>query len=412
MSSKLLIVAQQEIWYHLRQWTFYMTILVMPLVFAALGALPRLRDVAQEASLPPVETILSVSSSTLDVHIGLVDQAGIVAGLPENEAGEITRFEEEAAAVQALQSGEIEGFYVIAADYVNSGQVVYFSNNPQLLADSDGAIRALLRDSLLGTLGDPWLAARLDRPVKLIRQGPRPPVVRFVPADLDTGQLISAGLVVLLFVYVINVGGNLLLRALQREVRARVLEVVIVSTTPGQFIGGKLLGLTTLTLIQAALTLLAGAMVYRQNPTGSGAAALPSEALLLSIPYLVLGFVAYGGGIMAVAAMWPDFRESGALLAGLRLLTLAPLLGVLFILPNPAGPVAVGLSLVPLTSHLLMPFRLLLTEVPMWQWSLGLFILTLWTLLWIWLSMRLFRAYGLLTGRSVGPKLVWQALWG
>ncbi|MDH3675529.1 MAG: hypothetical protein OES12_08535, partial [Anaerolineae bacterium] len=73
MSSKLLIVAQQEIWYHLRQWTFYMTILVMPLVFAALGALPRLRDVAQEASLPRVETILSVSSSTLDGHIGLVD---------------------------------------------------------------------------------------------------------------------------------------------------------------------------------------------------------------------------------------------------------------------------------------------------------------------------------------------------
>ena len=115
---------------------------------------------------------------------------------------------------------------------------------------------------------------------------------------------------------------------------------------------------------------------------------------------------------MAVAAMWPDFRESGALLAGLRLLTLAPLLGVLFILPNPAGPVAVGLSLVPLTSHLLMPFRLLFTDVPMWQWSLGLFILTLWTSLAIWLSMRLFRAYGLLTGRSVGPKLVWQALWG
>ena len=84
ISSKLLIVAQQEIWYHLRQWTFYMTILVMPLVFAALGALPRLRDVAQEAPLPPVETILSVSSATLDGHIGLEDGGG--GGLAFQEA--------------------------------------------------------------------------------------------------------------------------------------------------------------------------------------------------------------------------------------------------------------------------------------------------------------------------------------
>jgi ABC-2 type transport system permease protein len=411
MTSKLLVVARQEILYHLSQWTFYITILIMPLVFAAVGAIPRLRDAAEQAPLPQVETILNVAPAELDAPVGLVDGAGIIATLPELKNGNGFRlFTNETEAAAALASGQVESFYVIAEDYLRSGRVVQFSNRPQLLADSDAALRALLRKNHLAALNDPNLASRLENPVTLVRQGPPPPVIRFIPTDLDMNKLISAGLVVGLFVYAINVGGNLLLRALQREVWAKVLEVLVVSASPAQFIGGKLLGLITLTLAQVGLTLLAGALVYGQNPDGSGPAALPWTALILSLPYLVLGFLAYCGGIMGIAAMWPDFRESGLLLAAMRLLTLTPLAGVLFILPNTNGVLAVAFTLFPLTSHLLMPFRLLLTEVPVWQWGLGVLVLLAWAVFWVWLSTRLFRAHGLLTGRAADPKLIWRAL--
>jgi ABC-type Na+ efflux pump permease subunit len=152
-------------------------------------------------------------------------------------------------------------------------------------------------------------------------------------------------------------------------------------------------------------------MVYGQNPDGSGPAALSLTSLALSLPYLLLGLLAYCSGVMGFAALWPNFRESGLLLSGLRLLSLMPLIGALFILPDINGPLSVALTLLPLTSHLLMPFRLLLTEVPSWQWTLGLLILTLWTIFWVWLSTRLFRIQGLLTGRSLSPRLVWRALW-
>jgi len=411
MISKLLIVARQELMYHLRQWTFYLTIMVMPLVFAAVGALPRLQNVAQEAPLPQVETVLNMPSEEIEGVVGYVDHAGLVTTLPQTQAGSFKHFATEAAAEQAMQNGTIESYYVIAADYVQSGRVVQYSADPQLLSETDGAVTALLRANLLDTLSDPALANRLQEPANLVRQGPPPPVIRFIPANLDLSRLISAGLVVGLFVYVINVGGNLMLRALQREVRARVLEVMVVSTTPEQFIGGKLLGLTALTLAQAGVTLLAGALVYGQNPDGSGPAALPLTTLALSVPYLVAGFVAYSGGIIAIAALWPDFRESGALLGAMRLLTLTPLIGGLFILPNPNGALAVGFTLFPVTAHLLMPFRMLLTVVPLWQWATGGLILTAWAAFWVWLSMRLFRAHGLLTGRAASPRVLWQALW-
>jgi ABC-2 type transport system permease protein len=408
---KLLLVANQEMGYHLRQWTFYLTILLMPLVFAAAGAMPRLRSAAEAAPLPSVETILNSSSPELATPIGYIDRAGLVTNIPNTQRRYLHSFSDEAEAGEALAQGKIESYYVIAADYLESGRVVQYTLSPQLMADTDGAVRRLLRLNLLDKLNDPVLRERLEKPVELVRQGPPPPVVRFIPVDLDWQKLISAALVVGIFVYAINVGGNLLLRALQREVHAHVLEVMVVSTTPFQLIGGKLLGLTTLTLAQTGLTLLAGALVYGQNPDGSGPAALPLISLALSLPYLLLGLLAYCGGVMGFAALWPNFRESGLLLGGLRLLSLMPLIGGLFILPDIDGPISIGLTLLPFTSHLLMPFRLLLTDVPAWQWILGLIILTLWTIFWVWLSARLFRIHGLLTGRGLSPRLLWRALW-
>jgi ABC-2 type transport system permease protein len=408
--TKLLLVAHQEIGYHLRQWTFYLTIIMMPLIFAAIGAIPRLREAAEATPLPSVETILNTSSAELTAPIGYVDHADLINRIPQAQKNYLYPFPDEAAAGKALAQGQIESYYVIAADYYRSGQVTQYTLSPQLLAETDAAVRDLLRLNLLERLNDPRLAARLEDPVDLVRQGPAPPVARFIPATMDWQKLVSAILVVGFFAYVINIGGNLLLRALQREVHAHVLEVMIMSTTPFQLIGGKLLGLTALTLVQAGLTLLAGVLVYGQNPDGSGPAALPWPILILSTPYLLLGFLAYCGGIMGFASLWPNFRESGVLLGGLRLLALTPLIGALFILADVDGPLSVSLSLLPFTAHLLMPFRLLLADVPEWQWGLGLLILMLWTIFWIWLSARLFRIHGLLTGRSLTPRIIWRAL--
>ena len=289
--------------------------------------------------------------------------------------------------------------------------MVEYSQDPQLLSEHDAAVRALLRDNLLQSLDNPNLAARLAHPVEWERQGPPPPVARFIPADMDLSRLVSAGLVIGLFIYLINAGGHLLLRALQREVKAHVLEVMMVSTTPEQFIGGKLVGLTVLTVLQAGLALTAAALVYGQNPDGSGPAALPIVLLALSVPYLLLGFLTTCALLMGIAVLWPNFKESTLLLAAFRFVSLIPLIGTLFILPNPGGPIAMALTLLPITSHLLMPFHLLVEAVPLWQWGLGLVLLTLWTIACLWFSMRLFRLNGLLTGRNVSPNLIWQAMW-
>ena len=404
---KLFTVAREEISFHLRQWTFYVSLLTIPLLFAAVGALPRLRSAAHQAPLPSVETVFDLSSEELKSPVGIVDQADLI-----RDFAQFQPYTTELAAAEALRRGDIDSYYVIAAGYLETGQMVQYSQNPQLLSDSDAAVRALLRDNLLTSLNNSGLKARFETPVELVRQGPPPPLLRFAPADLDLNRLVAAGLVVGLFVYLLGTGGHLLLRALQREVKAHVLEVIVVSTTPAQFIGGKLLGLLALILLQAGLALIAGMLVYGQNPDGSGPAALPLQALVLSVPYLLLGFLAYCALLIGIAVLWPTLQESALLLGAFRLLALLPLVGALFILPDPNSLISITLTLFPLTSHLLMPFRLLLEAVPIWQWATGLVILAVWTGACLWVSIRLFRLSSLLTDRFVSPKLIWQAMWG
>ncbi|MDM8530969.1 ABC transporter permease [Anaerolineales bacterium HSG25] len=396
---KLLNIAREEIWYHARQWTFYLVTFGVPLMFAALGAIPRIQVAAEDAPLPNVETVFTIDE-TITEPTGYVDHADLITFIPDDLSENLFPFADEASADHALQAEEIESYYVIASNYISSGVVTQYSHNPQLLAHTDGPIRALLRDNLMETVADPLIAERLEMPVYIINNGPPPPQYGFLPLDLDLRQLFSASLIVSLFAYTINVSGSLLIRSLQREMKMRVMEILITSTTPHQFIGGKLVGLISLALFQVSLSLLAAAWVYGNNPDGSGPARLSLIALAYCVPYLFFGLIAYCGVVMSMAAVWPNPRESGLLLGGARIIAMSPLVGILFILPDLDGWLAVVLTIFPLTATLLMPFRLLLSGVPMWQWLIGLAGLMFWSFLTVSLSMQLFRTRGLLTGQS------------
>ncbi len=408
---KLLSVAREEIAVYLRQWTFYLSLTIMVGTFVAVGAFPRLRQAAAQSPLSEIETVFTVEE-TLTVPTGYVDHAEIIRRIPDEQAANFLAFPDEDAANSALQAGDIESYYIIQADFIETGTVRQITLDPTLLSKTDSAVEQLLKDNVLLQIDDPRLAARLAQPFELTRAGPPRPVFRFIPVGLDTSVLASAGLVVMLFTYLTNASGHLLLTALHRESEARVLETLIASTTPAQFIGGKLTGLSTLVLGQAGLSLLGGLLVYGGNPGGEGPAALPVAMIITAIPYLLLGYLGFSMTMLGVAAVFPMLKENFQLQFFMRMVILTPLVGVLFILPNAQSSVSVALTLFPLTAPLLMPFRMILTTVPVWQILLGLTLLVGWVSFQFWVVTRLFRAHSLLTGRTATPRALWAALRG
>lgn len=399
--NKLFLVAQEEALYHLRQWTFYLSILGLPILFAAAGLMPQIKSTFEQTPFSTVETIFSETDQTFTAPTGYVDQAKLIIKTASTETSFLKKYATETEAQTALEAKEIDSYYVIASDYITTGTVIHYSLNAQLFLETETAFNRLLREHLLSQLDTPHIAQRLANPANLTFDGPPLPLFGLVPAEITPAKLASAGLVLWLFAYAITLAGNLMLRALHREIKAQVLETLLTQVTASQFIGGKLLGISFLVMGQTGLTLFAGAFVYGRFANEAGPAALSITTLLLSLPYLILGYLSYTGFVMSLTAAWPTSRENAALLIILRLMALSPILGVLFIIPKPNEAIAIALSVFPPTASLLMPFRLLIISVPWWQWVIGLVGLGVWTYSLIWLSIRIFRANMLLTGKRL-----------
>lgn len=409
--SKFWLIAREEIMVNLRQPSFYIAAGLMVVIFVAAGAFPRLQEAAAGSPLGDVETVLDDDESIKE-PIGAVDLAGLVTEIPEEQDGLIL-YVDEAAAQTAVAAGEIDKYYLITADYLHTGNVKLVNSNPQLINDTNTGIQAVLRHNLLLRSDIPNLANRLNDPYTIDwgDQDP-PPTFSFLPSDLPLSQLSTAGLVAGLFVYIINTSGFLLLGALQRESEARIMEVLITSSSAVQFVGGKIAGLSVLSFIQVGLSLGVGFLVYGGNPDGSGPAAIPLLVILVGIPYLLLGYFTFSSIMLSVVVLFPNLGESMQLQLFVRILFLSPIIGAIFILPNAQSSVSVFLTLFPISSPMLMPFRLLLGPVPTWQILTSTSLLLLWALLLFWFSTRLFRANTLLTGRTPTPRALWEALVG
>jgi ABC-2 type transport system permease protein len=76
----------------------------------------------------------------------------------------------------------------------------------------------------------------------------------------------------------------------------------------------------------------------------------------------------------------------------------------------PNSPLAIGLTLFPLTGPIFALLRMALVEVPVWQLALSMAILIMSLLIGIWFVTRIFRAAMLMYGKSFRPKQILLAL--
>lgn len=391
--QKIWQVARQEIRHYLGHWSFYLSNLFSLGLITALAFLPE-----AAATVSETEVWNSVAGSDLLHPTGLVDEAGVVQVVPPDMADDLFLYEDEGEAAAAIHAGTISSYYVIPEDFQSRGRVTEFSPSPQIIGQSDGAVRRLIQYNALQQLDDPILTERLLDPVNLQHHGPEPALLPFLPAGLPLDKLATAGLVFFLFTSTINTNGYLLVRALNRETHYRLLEVMITSLTPAQLIGGKLLGITLVGFVEIVPYFTVLGFLY-QRDSSFAPAPVPLPYLPLFLIFLMVGYVAMSGLMLAVAAAFPKQGLGMVVQFLFRISSWFPLVGGLIILLAPTSWLAVLLSTFPLTAHILMPFRLLLLPVPLWQIVLSLICLVVWALFCLWFSIRLFRAYTLLTGQ-------------
>lgn len=410
--NKTILVMASEIRTTLRRKSFTLFAFGLPLVLGIVVLIVAAVNRDAATALIPNET--ETPAVVEQVGEGYVDQGGLISTLPSDIPSDwLTEYPDEAAAQAALEAEEISAYYVIPADYVETGEIIYAQPEYNIVGGSvntDGMLWILLVNLLDG---DTELAAQVWNPFDAqVTQ-----LASSKAGDTEDSwitELLPQLMTLILYIAILLPSG-MLVSAVTDEKKNRVLEVLMSSVSPQQMITGKILGVGLLGLLQTALWVGVLWMVVRLGgqplkiPAGFE---LPTQLFIWSLVYFLLGYGMYGALLAGVGALAPDVKDT----KGASFLVMSPLIAVyvfvIVIITNPNGLIALLVSLFPLTSPVGMIARMTAGEVPWWQLALAAALQLLAAIFIVRLVARLFRAQHLLSGQPFNVPRFMRALAG
>ncbi|MFS4449411.1 ABC transporter permease [Maribacter sp. 2307UL18-2] len=246
----------------------------------------------------------------------------------------------------------------------------------------------------------------------------------------------------LIMMFIIIYGG-FVMRSVIEEKTSRIIEVIISSVKPFQLMMGKIIGTALAGITQFAIWVISGAILFvvafaifdidpgimsggPELPSGMGAEMAPNLAndtelaegylkelfrlplalLLISfVVYFVLGYLIYSSIYAAIGAAVDNETDTQQFIFPIIMpLMLAIYVGFFSVFNNPHGPIAVGFSLFPLTSPIVMLMRLPggVGEggVPLWQFIASIVLLLITFVGIVWLAAKIYRVGILMYGKK------------
>jgi len=251
------------------------------------------------------------------------------------------------------------------------------------------------------------------------------------------GTILGVVMGILMYM-VILIYGQMVMRSVMEEKISRIAEVMISSVRPFQLMMGKILGVGAVGLTQLAIWMVLIPVVLTVVPlfvpgldspgmadmssAGASAEAIQQAAeegfdlgliideflrmnWLLIIPVFVLfflgGYFIYSSVFAAIgSAVDEDLGEAQQFMLPVILPVILAFMIMMSTIENPNSGLAVFGSIFPLFSPIIMPARLPF-DPPMWEIALSLILLIGTTLLFIWLSGRIYRVGILMYGKKL-----------
>jgi len=264
--------------------------------------------------------------------------------------------------------------------------------------------------------------------------------------------LVGGGFGYLIMMFIIIYGG-FVMRSVIEEKTSRIIEIIISSVKPFQLMLGKIIGTSlagvtqfaiwifsaTLLLMVALLLLDLDPSLLWERPAGPpgldpklmAASFQGDETTLLileefqKIPmamlvlfflvYFILGYLIYSSIYAAIGAAVDNETDTQQFIFPIILpLMLAIYVGFFSVFSNPHGPIAVGFSIFPLTSPIVMLMRLPggIGEggVPIWQLVASLMLLIVTFLGIVYLAAKIYRVGILMYGKKPSYKELFKWL--
>lgn len=343
--------------------------------------------------------------------IGYIDQSGILANpipqpavkWPERNVP-MRAYPDETSAKADLQAGKLQAYFVISPDYLQSGKATEVYVN----APKDLAVQQF--DSFLATnllVSQPTaIANRIQKGSQVIIESVDK---SRVVSEERIADIILPFIAGILFVVAMMTSSGYLMQAVAEEKENRTMEIMVTSVSPGQMMSGKVIADIAIGVTQLlvwALFVVLGIIIGKNYVPWLSSIQFSGEMISTLALVMIPAFIMISGLMAAIGATVTDSSEGQQIMGLFSLPLWFPFILTTTFIQNPNSPLAIALSLFPLTAPMSIALRIGFTAIPNWQLILSATILVLSAIGAVWLAGRAFRL-GML---RYGQRLRWKEI--
>jgi len=339
-------------------------------------------------------------------NIGFVDETGSLQ-ISEN----FIKFGDVVSAKRALLEDAISAFFVLPANYLETGNVTVYSKGGFFSSCPSSSIEAFLITNLLRE-------SNLDEPMKeRIKEPANEKVITLnekgeVEEKSGVGFFIPYVLGILLILAIMTSSGYLM-QGIVMEKENKTVEILLSSMSANELLSGKILGFGSAGLLQVLVWICFGGPIIVLSPSASLFHEIRiSWVFILAIVYFILGYLLFAASMACVAAPASTVRDAQQGATIFTILGILPLLLLSVITMAPNSVIAKVLTYVPYTTSVTTLMRITLVEVPIYELVASLVILVISVLIMFKLSAKIFRTGMLMYGKKMKIKDVFGYLKG
>lgn len=422
--KKMLLIIGREYFERVRNKSFIIVTLLMPIIMIAIMAAPTL--------------MMLYGGKSEQKRVMVVDRSGMVVdklySSPEVEFVDVSELTKSEACAQYGAESDAFGVLYIGSvvDARDSVQLITNSSSSMMLEENiSGQISAIVEQEKLLAYNienlDQILAS-IETRIKLstfVNDGTGAEE-SMESTSSDMSYILGIVLGMLLYMIII-IYGQMVLTSVVEEKASRVIDVMVTSATPFQLMMGKILGIAAVAVTQIAIwaVLVISASKFLLPALMPADAATSGDAMLSAIlgtigdagylamifTYMLLfilgGFLLYASLYAASGSAVDSVQDGQQFNSIIMMPIIISIIVMMSVFNDPNSPLAVWSSMIPFTSPIVMMARIPF-GIPTWEIILSLVLLYATFLFTTWLAAKIFRVGIFMHGKRPSWSELWQ----
>jgi ABC-2 type transport system permease protein len=266
---------------------------------------------------------------------------------------------------------KISGVVYIPERALNNKNVQYYSLNPNNIA-----LFNKLKGTINKVLVDNYFSNKKLSSAEIEFARNNVDFEGFKVSEKETFEKVGAGNIILAFLFTfflyfsLILIGTMMMRSVVEEKNNRIVEVLLSSISSKELLTGKILGMSITSLIQMAIWLLPVfflvATTWFMLP--------PEITLTIGLPHLFyflfnffIALITFLGLYATLGSIFDNDQDAQSGQWPLMMLIMIPFFIAISMVSNPENSIARIASFIPFASLIVMPARMTILEVPLWQ---------------------------------------------